>query len=955
MMSDIEPPQRDTETSPGDAEPHQRSTEPPISSASLPFIEGLYADFLEDPGSVDPGWRRYFETLGMEEGLRGSARKGPRFKPRSLFNPAGGNGAGTESPSHIALQDRVDELIRGYRVRGHLIARFDPLGLPRENHQELEPAFYGLSEADLDQRFSTSTLAGHAGETTLRDILEHLRDTYCRSIGAQFMHIDNLEIKRWLQRRMEERHNRIALSKAEQMRILVKLTDAVIFEEFIQKKYIGAKRFSLEGAESLIPLLDMAINRAGEHGVREIVIGMAHRGRLNVLANIIGKRLSFIFREFEDVDPALHLGQDDVKYHLGYTSSWVTSGAQRVNLSLCFNPSHLEYVNAVALGRMRGKQDAMGADGEKQGMAILIHGDAAFPGQGIVQETLNMSELAGYQTGGTLHVIVNNQIGFTTSTAEGRSSLYASDVARMLQIPIWHVNGEDPEAVAQVVTLAMDFRREFKRDAVIDMYCYRKYGHNEGDEPAFSHPVMYEAIRKRPSVRDSYLQRLIELGGVTQSLADDVAAQRRSFLEKEHGEARSESFQHSRVELGFAWQGYRGGWEEAVPNVPTGVPEEKLAEILRRLSRVPVDFKPHPKIERWLAEREKMAAGERPLDWAAAEALAFGSLALEGHPVRVSGQDTARGTFSQRHAVLHDVRDGRPWSPLQHLAPDQARVEIINSPLSESGVLGFEYGYSLEVPAGLVAWEAQFGDFINAAQVIVDQFLASGEDKWRTLSGLALLLPHGFEGQGPEHSSARLERFLALAAEDNLQIVNPTTPAQYFHVLRRQVLRPWRKPLIVLSPKSLLRHPEVVSEMADLEASGFRRILPDEVEDRTCAVSRVLLCSGKIYYELDAERVRRGRDDVAILRLEQLYPLPPQLLDEALAPFPDGTPVFWVQEEPENMGAWRHLLACFGWELCDRLPFSGISRPASASPATGFSSSHRLEQGLLLDQAFGIG
>ena len=934
-----------------DTESSSNEPGPAPGTASLAYLEGLYARYLEDPASLDPSWRSYFDAFAGRPASGGTFTDGPKFKSHSIFSL--GNGASSPgAAAGAAQQDRVDELIRGYRVRGHLLARFDPLGLPRSSHPELDPAYYGLGEADMDQRYSTNTLAGHKGAETLREILDHLRVTYCRSIGAQFMHIDNLEIKRWLQDRMEEHHNRIELSRQEQMRILIKLTDAVLFEEFIQKKYVGAKRFSLEGAESLIPLLDMAITRAADNGVRELVIGMAHRGRLNVLANIIGKRQRVIFHEFEDSDPELHLGKDDVKYHLGHTSSWITANAKRVKLSLCFNPSHLEFVNAVALGRMRAKQDRMGEDAEDRGMVILIHGDAAFAGQGIIQETLNMSELAGYRSGGTLHVIVNNQIGFTTSMDEARSTRYASAVARMLQIPIWHVNGEDPEAVAQVVTLADDFRMRFKRDAVIDMYCYRRHGHNEGDDPAFTHPVMYEAIRKRPTILEGYRDRLVALGGITRGLADDIAAKRRGYLDKELEAARSDLYKAPAVDLGPAWRGYVGGAEEAVPEVETGLDAAQISGLMEGLCRVPESFEPHPKIRRWLDRRLEMAAGELPLDWGAGEALALGSLAVAGHPIRISGQDSARGTFSHRHAVLHDYRDGAPYSPLQHLSPGQAPVEVINSPLSENGVLGFEYGYSLEAPEALVAWEAQFGDFVNAAQVFIDQFIASAEDKWNTLSGLTLLLPHGYEGQGPEHSSARIERFLTLAAEENMQLVNPTTPAQYFHVLRRQVLSPWRKPLIVFTPKSLLRLPEAVSEFEDFAASGFQRILGDEVVDRKREVNRVLLCSGKVYYDLDAERTRRGRDDVAILRLEQLYPLSEERLAEALAQYADGTPVFWVQEEPENMGAWRHMLASYGRELDGRLPFSGIYREASASPATGFPSSHKMEQGILLMEAF---
>ncbi|MCU0225728.1 MAG: 2-oxoglutarate dehydrogenase E1 component [Acidobacteria bacterium] len=582
---------------------------------------------------------------------------------------------------------------------------------------------------------------------------------------------------------------------------------------------------------------------------------------------------------------------------------------------------------------------------------MLIHGDAAFAGQGIVQETLNMSELPGYATGGTLHVIVNNQIGFTTDPAESRSTTYATDVAKMLQVPIFHVNGEDPEAVAQVIHLAMDYRREFHRDVVIDMYAYRRYGHNEGDEPEFTQPLMYAAIKRRKSVREGYLDRLLALGGVTQAEADQIARARRENLERELSVARSPEYQLKGNELRGTWAGYLGGDDAAVPEPDTGVPEATLARLLDALTHVPDGFTPHPKIARWLGQRREMAEGKRPLDWSAAEALALATLAVEGHPVRVSGQDSQRGTFSHRHAALTDLQTGARWLPLQHLAPDQAPVTIVNSPLSEAGVLGFEYGYSLEMPE---IWEAQFGDFVNGAQVIVDQFLVSAEDKWERLSGLALLLPHGFEGQGPEHSSARLERFMALAADDNIQLIQPTTPAQYYHALRRQVVRPLRKPLVVMTPKSLLRHPQVVSSLDELAAGRFRRILPDAAGLAPDGVTRVLLATGKVYYDLAKAREESGRRDVAILRLEQLYPLADSELAAALEPYRPGTPLVWVQEEPENMGAWRTLRVRFGETLLGRWPFSGVTRESSASPATGSAKSHALEQQQLVERAFAV-
>jgi 2-oxoglutarate dehydrogenase E1 component len=641
-----------------------------------------------------------------------------------------------------------------------------------------------------------------------------------------------------------------------------------------------------------------------------------------------------------------------VKYHLGYSTDWKTAAGKKVHLSLCFNPSHLEFVNPVAIGRMRAKQDRSEDLERKRGLVILIHGDAAFAGEGIIQETLNLSQLQAYKTGGTLHVIVNNQIGFTTSPSEGRSCTYATDVAKMLQVPIFHVNGEDPEAVAQVVRLAMDFRREFQRDVVIDMYCYRRRGHNEGDEPAFTQPTLYRAIEKRPSVRDSYLKHLLKLNGVTREEADKISNTHREQLDRELSVARADNYVHRSDTPGF-WSFYIGGREREAADVDTGVKREELAHLLEAQTHLPEDFHPHPKVERIIEARREMAAGTRPLDWSAAENLAFATLSTQGLRVRLTGQDCERGTFSHRHAVLHDTVDGHEYMPLAHLSPDQAPIEISNSPLSEAAVLGFEYGYSLDCPDGLVMWEAQFGDFVNAAQVVIDQFIVSAEDKWNRLSGIVMLLPHGFEGQGPEHSSARLERFLLQAAKDNIQVANLTTPAQIFHCLRRQVLRVWRKPLIIMTPKSLLRHPQCVSTLDELATGEFQRVIGDPILDGKRPIERVLLCSGKIYYELAQKRAELNREDVGIVRVEQLYPLPKDALRTALANVPDGTPMFWVQEEPENMGAWRFFRAHFGTKLLDRWPVSGVYRQSAASPATGSASSHRLEQAKLLAAAFG--
>ena len=923
-------------------------------AANLAFVEALYEDFLRDPSSVSPDWQKYFSEIADGEFRFPKPRFRPSFTSSSIFNPprpVRERRAGRlADPEIAALQDRVYVLTRLYRVRGHRIAQVDPLGLPQPVPPELTPEFFGFTAADMDAPVYSETFQ-YDGPLTLGKLLERLRNTYCRSIGVQYMHIDELSVRRWLQRRMEATENRLQLSRNEQLRILTRLTDAVAFEEFIRRKFPGAKTFSLDGSESLIPLLDLAIEKAGEQGIQEVVLGMAHRGRLNVLANILRKSARQIFREYADTDWKTHSGRGDVKYHLGHSCDWTTARGDKIHLSLCFNPSHLEMVNPVALGRTRAKQDRVGDVERRRGMTLLIHGDAAFAGEGVVQETLNLSQLAAYTVGGTLHVVVNNQIGFTTSPEEARSSTYATDVAKMLQIPIFHVNGEDPEAVAQVVRLAMDFRHEFKRDVVLNMYGYRRMGHNEGDEPAFTQPVLYRAIAKRKSVREGYLEHLLQLGEVTREEADAIAAKRRELLERELSEAQSKP-PPPPDQLRGTWSKYAAGPEPVESEPNTGVSKSDLCGWLTTLTKLPEDFHPHPKIKKLLQAREQMATGAEPLDWAVAELAALGSLACAGMRVRLTGQDTERGTFSQRHAVLHDYQDGHKYVPLQHLCPGQGPLEIFNSPLSEIGVLGFEYGYSLDYPDGLVLWEAQFGDFWNVAQPIVDQFIASAEEKWQRLSGLVLLLPHGFEGQGPEHSSARLERFLMLGVEDNLQVVYPTTPAQYFHCLRRQALRPWRKPLVVITPKSLLRHPKVVSSLDDCARGRFERILPDALTRPPDQVKRVILCTGKIYYDLAEHREAAGRTDVAILRVEQLYPLRAQTLETALAPYANGTPVVWVQEEPANMGAWIYIRSQFGDTLCGRWPLSGVARPASASPATGSHRRHKQEQTEIIHRAF---
>ncbi|MCB1183436.1 2-oxoglutarate dehydrogenase E1 component [bacterium] len=903
---------------------------------SLSYADRLWQSWQEDPASVSPEWQTWFAALDQ------GAAAGVPFP-------------GAASDRDLADQNKVDQLVRNYRVRGHRIAKLDPLSEPGGSPPELTLAYYGFTDADLDRSFSAGSLA--PGEMlTLREIERRLKATYSRFIGVQYMHIDDLAVREWLQSRMESSENRIDLHPEVQKRILQRLIDAEIFEEFIQNKYLGAKRFSLEGGETMIPLLDMAIEHAGQQGVEKIVIGMAHRGRLNVLANIMQMSPREIFQKFEDADAETFLGHGDVKYHLGHHSDWVTRQGDVVHLSLCFNPSHLEFVSPVALGRVRARQERIGDEAHEKSMALLLHGDAAFAGQGVTQETLNLSQLGGYATGGTLHVIVNNQIGFTTDPEQGRSTRYATDVAKMLQAPIFHVNGEDPEAVAQVVSLALDYRREYRRDVFIDMYCYRRRGHNETDEPAFTQPLLYKAIGKRDTVREGYLKRLTGEGELTREQADGMIVARRQRLQEILDEVREAgppegSVQRKRV-LGPVWKEYMGGSEPGGPPVLTGVARDRLVRILAHIGTAPEGFSPHRKIVKLLEQRRQMAAGEKPVDWAAAEALAYGSLALEGHPVRLSGQDSQRGTFSHRHSVLHDVENGSVYAPLQHLAPDQAAVCTLNSPLSEVAVLAFEYGYSLTYPEALVMWEAQFGDFNNVAQPIIDQFIATAEGKWGMLSGLVMLLPHGFEGMGPEHSSARVERFMQLASEDNIQIANPTTPAQLFHLLRRQVWRHWRKPLVVFTPKSLLRHPDCVSSLDDLAEGAFAPVLADPDGPAPERTERVLLCSGKIYYELVEERKRLGRDDVAIVRLEQPYPVPASALVGVIGRYGADTPLIWVQEEPANMGVWPYLRYRFGERLLGRT-LLGACRAEAPSPATGSAASHRLELCLLLERVYG--
>jgi 2-oxoglutarate dehydrogenase E1 component len=839
----------------------------------------------------------------------------------------------------------VDRLVQAYREYGHLRADLDPLGLTRRADRFSLGAF-GLAERDLER-----PCADPSGRPsgTLRDLVARLEETYCRTLGVELAHIHDADLRGWLEQRMERTKNRIALPPDVKKRLLEKIVEAETLETYLATKFIGAKRFSVEGAEGLLPLLELVLDRAIGHGVRNVVIGMAHRGRLNVLANVVGKPLHDIFAEFRD-NAIINSTGGDVKYHLGYSTDRETPDGVLVHLSLSFNPSHLEWIDAVVQGRVRAKQDRYGDLERYRSLALLIHGDAAFAGQGVVAETLEMSELEAYAVGGTVHVIVNNQVGFTTSPKDARSTTYATGPARMLQVPVIHVNGEDVEAVAQAVLLAVDFRQRFRRDVVIDLWTYRRHGHNEGDEPAFTQPVMYRAIARKPSLRQVYAEALVKEGVLSRTEVDELVARYRARLEEAYHASARIAVQPGAQSMGGFWKKFRGGPIGKGDEVPTAVAIETLRRVGEAITTAPRGFRVHPKLAKVLEARAQMVKGARPLDWGTAEALAIGSLAWEGTRVRLIGQDTRRGTFSHRHAVLHDHESGTPYVPLSHLRSGQGPVEIRDSLLSEAAAMGFEYGYSLEMPDALTIWEAQFGDFVNAAQVIVDQFLSSGEVKWHRLSGLVLLLPHGMEGQGPEHSSARLERFLELSADDNWRVVNLTTPAQYFHALRRQVASPWRKPLVVMSPKSLLRHPQAASPLGELAEGRFRAVIPDDAADPT-ETTRVVLCSGKLFYDLAAAREQAGAGHAAIVRLEQLYPLDVEGLRAAIGRFRPGVEIVWAQEEPSNMGAWDYVNTHLVPRLGARVEL--VARAPSASPAAGSATRHKLEQEQLVREALG--
>jgi 2-oxoglutarate dehydrogenase E1 component len=964
------------------------------------YLEELYAKFQSDPNSVDPEWRAFFAALGDDPASIAKNAQGASWEKAHWPVPLGGElvaaldgnwtliekvvgdklkGKAQKAGAEVSPQDlqqatrdsvRALMLVRAYRMRGHLHATLDPLGIEGlKNHEELQPAHYGFGEADLDRKIFLDGVLG-LEYASIREVVAIVQRTYCQTLGIEFMHITDPEQKSWLQERMEGADKEIAFTREGKRAILNKMVEAEGFEKFIDVKYTGTKRFGLDGGESMIPALEQIIKRGGALGITDIVLGMAHRGRLNVLAQVMGKPHRAIFHEFkggsyapDDVE-----GSGDVKYHLGASSDRQFDD-NTVHLSLTANPSHLEIVNPVVLGKVRAKQDQKGDFVERTTvLPLLIHGDAAFAGQGVVAECFGLSGLKGHRTGGSIHFIINNQIGFTTYPRYSRSSPYPSDVAKMIEAPIFHVNGDDPEAVVFAAKIAIEFRQRFHKPVVIDMFCYRRFGHNEGDEPAFTQPLMYKKIRSHASTLELYSQKLVSEGVVTQGEVDKMKADWRARLEAEY-EA-GQAYKPNKADwLDGRWSGLQAvkSTEEDARRGQTGVDIETLKRIGMKLSTVREGFNVHKTIQRFMDNRRKMIDTGEGIDWATAEALAFGSLVDEGHKVRLSGQDCERGTFSQRHSVLIDQETEARFTPLNNIREGQAKYEVINSMLSEEAVLGFEYGYSMAEPNALTLWEAQFGDFANGAQVLFDQFIASGERKWLRMSGLVCLLPHGYEGQGPEHSSARLERFLQLCAEDNMQVANCTTPANYFHILRRQLKRDFRKPLILMTPKSLLRHKRAVSTLDDMSLSStFHRVLWDDAQSKPAEsaiklvddakIRRVVVCSGKVYYDLFDEREKRGLNDVYLLRLEQIYPFPLKALIDELSRFTSAD-VVWCQEEPKNAGSWTFVDPYLEYVLehtpltTKRAKYAG--RPAAAATATGLMSRHLEQLRILLDEALG--
>ena len=930
-----------------------------LFGGNAPYVEELYEAYLQNPTSVPDNWRAYFDAMQNVPAVDGSnSRDVPHapivasFAERAKAGPIKTIVASADSDMG-RKRVAATQLIAAYRNIGSHWADLDPLKRQeRPPLPDLDPAFYGFSEADLDIVFNASNTYFGKESMSLRELLNNLRETYCGTIGAEFMYVSDQAQKRWWQERLESTRSKPVFTLEKKKHILDRLTAAEGLERFLHTKYVGQKRFSLEGGESFIAAMDELIQEAGSKGVQEIVIGMAHRGRLNVLVNTLGKMPADLFAEFEGkhVDD---LPAGDVKYHKGFSSDVSTQGGP-VHLSLAFNPSHLEIVNPVVEGSAKARQERRGEVGHKEVLPVQVHGDAAFAGQGVVMETLNLAQTRGYGTGGSMHIVINNQIGFTTSDPrDARSTLYCTDVVKMIEAPVLHVNGDDPEAVVYAMQLAVDFRMEFNKDVVVDIICFRKLGHNEQDTPAVTQPLMYKKISQHPGTRKLYADKLVAQGLVPADFGDEKVKEYRAAMDagKHTADPVLSNFKNK---FAVDWMPFLNRkWTDAAD---TAVPVTELKRLAERITTTPETLKLHPLVEKVVKDRANMGRGDQPLDWGMGEHLAFASLVSSGYPVRITGQDAGRGTFTHRHAVLHDQArerwDAGSYVPLQNVSENQAPFTVIDSVLSEEAVLGFEYGYSAAEPNAMVIWEAQFGDFVNGAQVVIDQFISSGEVKWGRASGLTLMLPHGYEGQGPEHSSARIERFLQLCADHNMQVCQPTTPAQIFHLLRRQMIRLFRKPLVIMTPKSLLRNKEAVSPLSDLAKGHFETVIPDHEELNASKVKRVIMCSGKVYYDLVNTRKEREANDAAVIRLEQLYPFPHKALAAELKKYPNATEIVWCQDEPQNQGAWFFVQHYIMENMTEGQKLGYAGRPASASPAVGYYAKHNEQQKALLDAAF---
>ncbi len=927
-----------------------------IANSEASYIEDLYTSYQQDPASVDEGWARFFEGFDFAKKyaagatLAGASANGATANGTPTNGHAAANGAssqrtGPADADRIRKEMEVVHLIRAYRSRGHLLATTNPIRERQDRRPLLDLADFKLSDADLDTVFEAGAeVFGHPA--SLREIVDALKKIYTPHIGFEYLYIRDREQKNWLREKIEKEALNMSFTIDEKKHILSKLNEAVVFENFLHTKYIGQKRFSLEGGETTIPALDAMINKAGEMGVVEVMIGMAHRGRLNVLANTMRKTYEQVFNEFEGNLPDQVWGDGDVKYHMGFSSQITTPGGKEMNLKLAPNPSHLEAVNPVVEGFVRARADGMYESDYDRVLPVLIHGDAAVAGQGIVYEVTQMSGLDGYYTGGTIHFVINNQVGFTTDFEDARSSIYCTDVAKIVDAPVFHVNGDDPESVVYCMHLAVEYRQKFNKDIFIDMVCYRRHGHNEADEPKFTQPVLYKYIENHQNPREIYQQKLAERGDVDAELAATMDKEFKALLQERLDMVKQKVLPYALPKLELEWQNLRKSTPFDFERSPeTGVPLEVLERIGRAITTIPEGFNTLKQIDKLLKDRQKMVFEDKTVNWATAELLAYGSIVAEDKIVRVSGQDVQRGTFSHRHAILHDAETNQAYNNLDHIQPEQAKFMIYNSLLSEYGVLGFEFGYAMANPNALVVWEAQFGDFVNGAQVMIDQFITASETKWDRWTGLVMLLPHGYEGQGPEHSNARPERFLQLSADDNIIVANITTPANLFHMFRRQLALPFRKPLVLMSPKSMLRHPLCVSPLNELVSGRFKETIGDDYADPK-KVKKVLLCTGKLYYELFEEQQTNNRDDVAIIRVEQMHPFPKKQLEAELAKYKKAK-VHWVQEEPFNMGGWTFLL-----RMWPEQKLEVIARRSSASPSTGFAKIHKQEQAEIIRRAF---